>query len=133
MEDSRTKRIVVAGAVVRDGKLLAARRTSPSALAGRWELPGGKVDPGESPQAALTRELHEELGVDVTVGERLPGEVELGQGLVLCAWLARLERGEPRPLQDHDQVRWVDVREAPNVDWLEQDRPFVAQAARYLD
>ena len=68
--------LVVGAAVVRDGRVLACRRTAPPAAAGRWEFPGGKVEPGESPDAALVRELHEELGVGATV----------------TAWLDRLGR-----------------------------------------
>ena len=70
-------RLVVGAAVVDDlvrpTRLLAARRTEPSSLAGGWELPGGKVDDGEMPLAALHRELLEELGVEVRVGPHVPG------------------------------------------------------------
>ncbi|MET9965659.1 NUDIX domain-containing protein, partial [Streptomyces sp. NPDC006356] len=58
------QRIVVGAALLAGGRLLAARRSAPEELAGRWELPGGKVEPGEAPEAALVRELREELGVD---------------------------------------------------------------------
>lgn len=70
-----TTRIVVVGAALFDdgGRLLAARRSAPPELAGRWELPGGKVEPGERPDAALVRELREELGVDAETVERVPG------------------------------------------------------------
>src|SRR5690625_6637565 len=70
--------IVVAGAVIGDGALLVAQRGRPPELAGRWELPGGKVAPGESEPAALARELAEELGVaepDVHVGGRIGTDV----------------------------------------------------------
>jgi 8-oxo-dGTP diphosphatase len=59
---------VVGAAIVRDGRVLAARRTHPAETAGRWEFPGGKVEPGETPQAALAREITEELGARVAVG-----------------------------------------------------------------
>ncbi|MCL2732926.1 MAG: NUDIX domain-containing protein, partial [Actinomycetia bacterium] len=58
-------RVVVGGAVLDRGRLLAARRTAPPELAGQWELPGGKVEPGERDEDALVRELREELGVTV--------------------------------------------------------------------
>ena len=60
--------IVVAGALIAGAALLVAQRDRPPELAGLWELPGGKVAPGESDAAGLARELHEELGVEVTVG-----------------------------------------------------------------
>ncbi|MFJ8584949.1 (deoxy)nucleoside triphosphate pyrophosphohydrolase [Streptomyces sp. NPDC093595] len=127
-----TDRVVVAGAVFDGGRLLAARRSAPPALAGRWELPGGKLEPGETAPEALVRELREELGVEIEPGERIPGEWPLAPGYVLQVWTARLLSGEPRPLQDHDELRWLDRRELDSVDWLEQDRPAVSRAARHL-
>ncbi|MBT2527657.1 (deoxy)nucleoside triphosphate pyrophosphohydrolase [Streptomyces sp. ISL-99] len=128
-----TDRVVVVGAAVFDeGRLLAARRSAPPELAGRWELPGGKVEPGETPEQALVRELREELGVETDVLERIPGEWPLKPGYVLHVWTARLLSGTPRPLQDHDDLRWLRPHEADSVDWLPQDRPAVAEAVRRL-
>jgi 8-oxo-dGTP diphosphatase len=128
-----TDRVVVVGAAVFDeGRLLAARRSAPPELAGRWELPGGKVEPGESPEQALVRELREELGVDADVLDRIPGEWPLKPGYVLQVWTVRLLSGTPRPLQDHDAMRWLLPHEADTVDWLSQDRPAVAEAVRRL-
>ena len=113
-------------ALVRDGRLLAARRSAPADVAGRWELPGGKVDPGESESAALVRECREELGVEVVAGEGVGPEVPLKDGYVLRARLARLAGGEPAPLEDHDALRWLGPEELDEVDWLDADRPVVA-------
>ncbi|MER5962874.1 (deoxy)nucleoside triphosphate pyrophosphohydrolase [Streptomyces sp. NPDC002057] len=124
--------VVVAGALYDRGRLLAARRSAPVELAGRWELPGGKLEPGESPEEALVRELREELGVEVEPGERIPGEWPLKPGYVLRVWTARLLSGEPRPLEDHDALRWLARSELDSVDWLDQDRPAVAEAALRL-
>ncbi|MCX5228427.1 (deoxy)nucleoside triphosphate pyrophosphohydrolase [Streptomyces sp. NPDC006553] len=124
--------VVVAGALYDRGRLLAARRSAPVELAGRWELPGGKLEPGESPEEALVRELREELGVEVEPGERIPGEWPLKPGYVLRVWTARLLSGEPRPLEDHDALRWLTRSDLDSVDWLDQDRPAVAEAARWL-
>ncbi|NBM15873.1 (deoxy)nucleoside triphosphate pyrophosphohydrolase [Streptomyces sp. GC420] len=131
MQHSETAvRVVVGGALFdAGGRLLAARRSAPPELAGRWELPGGKLEPGESAEQALVRELREELGVEAEPLERVPGEWPLGRGYVLRVWTARLVSGEPRPLQDHDQLRWLAPAEIHDVDWLDQDRPAVAEAA----
>ncbi|WP_399086390.1 (deoxy)nucleoside triphosphate pyrophosphohydrolase [Streptomyces sp. BBFR2] len=127
-----TVRVVVGGAVLDRGRLLAARRSAPPALAGRWELPGGKVEDGESPEQALVRELREELGVEAEPLEPIEGEWPLRPGFVLRVWAAKLVSGEPRPLQDHDELRWLEPAEELSVDWLDQDRPAVAAAMRLL-
>ncbi|MGW6546039.1 (deoxy)nucleoside triphosphate pyrophosphohydrolase [Streptomyces massasporeus] len=129
-----SERIVVGAALVEDGRLLAARRSAPVELAGRWELPGGKVEPGEKADAALARELREELGVDAEVGERVPGEWPLRAPYVLHVWTARLRPGSatPEPLQDHDELRWLGPEEIWDVPWLDQDVPAVRQALAHL-
>ncbi|WNI17515.1 (deoxy)nucleoside triphosphate pyrophosphohydrolase [Actinacidiphila sp. ITFR-21] len=127
-----TAGVVVGGALLHGGRLLAARRTAPAELAGRWELPGGKVERGETPAQALVRELREELGVAVLPLERVPGEWALPSGHILHVWTASLVQGAPRALQDHDLLRWVTADEARGLDWLEPDRPAVAWAARRL-
>ena len=123
-------RVVVGAAIVRDGRVLAARRSAPPELAGGWEFPGGKVEPGES-ESSLVRECREELGVRVTVGELL-GSAPLSRGFVLHVYLAALVAGEPRPLQDHDELRWLAADELDSVDWLPAERPALAAVAALL-
>ncbi|MGV9564339.1 (deoxy)nucleoside triphosphate pyrophosphohydrolase [Streptomyces sp. NPDC003480] len=113
--------VVVGAALLDDDRLLAARRSAPPELAGRWELPGGKVEPGETPEHALVRELREELGVTAAPIGRVPGEWPLKAGYVLRVWTARLLAGRPEPLQDHDALRWLTPDEIWDVDWLDQD------------
>ena len=119
------ERIVVGAALYDDGRLLAARRSAPPELAGGWELPGGKVEPGERCEDALVRELREELGVEAAPVERVPGEWPLAKGYVLRVWTARLVSGEPEPLEDHDALRWLAPDEVWSVDWLAADVPAV--------
>jgi mutator protein MutT len=116
--------VVVGAAVVRRGAVLAARRTSPPEAAGRWELPGGKVEPGETPEVAVVRELAEELGCTVAVTGWLDGQARIRPGLVLTVALARIVEGEPEPVE-HDEVRWLTAARLHDVDWLEPDRPFL--------
>ncbi|MEV1063254.1 NUDIX domain-containing protein [Streptomyces sp. NPDC050263] len=130
-----TERIVVVGAALLDGgRLLAARRSAPPELAGRWELPGGKVEKGEAPEAALVRELREELGVEAETVERVPGEWPLRSPYVLQVWTARLRSGSPaaQPLQDHDALRWLTPDDVWDVDWLDQDVPAVRETLTRL-
>jgi 8-oxo-dGTP diphosphatase len=116
----------VAGvAIVRHGRVLAARRTEPTEHAGRWEFPGGKVDPGESDEAAAVREIREELDCEIEVVRRLPGEQPLARGLVLRVYEATIRAGEPTP-HEHDAIRWLAPEQLDDVDWLAAELPFVA-------
>jgi 8-oxo-dGTP diphosphatase len=124
-------RPVVGAAIIRDGRVLAARRTSPAAAAGRWEFPGGKVEPGETSEEALVREVAEELGCRVAVTGWLAGEVRIGAAHVLTVATARLLVGEPDPVE-HDVVRWLGATKLGEVDWLEADRPFLAELREIL-
>jgi 8-oxo-dGTP diphosphatase len=119
---------VVGAAIVRDGRVLAARRTTPPEAAGRWEFPGGKVEPGETPDAALVREIAEELGCTIQVEAWLPGEVAISERHTLTVARVRVVDGEPVP-HEHDAVRWLGPDELGDVDWLEPDRPFLEHLA----
>ena len=119
-------RLVVGAALLRNGCVLAARRTSPAAAAGRWELPGGKVEPGETPEVALVREVTEELRCRVEVVGWLAGRATIDATHVLAIAVARLLDGEPDPVE-HDRVRWLTADELGEVDWLESDRPFLPE------
>ena len=117
---------VVGGAVLRDGRVLASRRTEPPRLAGLWEFPGGKVEPGEDDVSALVRELREELRVEVEVGERLGDDLPIGATAVLRVYVCRLLAGEPA-LVDHDEHRWLGADDLLDVPWIPVDLPLVEQ------
>jgi 8-oxo-dGTP diphosphatase len=112
---------VVVGVALTDpaGRVLAARRS-----AGGWELPGGKVEPGESEPAAAVRECAEELGVLVEVDGRLPGSQPCGERHLLRVWTGRILAGTPQR-REHAELRWVARDELAGLDWLPADRPFV--------
>lgn len=125
MISSQDRRCVVGAALVRQGRVLAARRTSPPALAGRWELPGGKVEPGESPTEALAREVKEELGIAATVVLWLDGAVPIDDDLELRIAVVETDE-EPEP-NEHDRLVWLALDDLDDVDWLDSDRPFLPQ------
>jgi 8-oxo-dGTP diphosphatase len=116
--------VVVGAAIVRHGRLLATRRMTPEWLAGGWELPGGKLEPGESALEACVREVREELSCEINPARRLPGEQILSQGFVLQVYEAELVAGEPVP-HEHDAIRWLGPEELDQLAWLPADLPFV--------
>ena len=125
--------LVVGVAVVRAGRVLAARRSYPADAAGRWEFPGGKVDDDETPDAALVREIAEELGCTIAVTDWLEPEVRIRDDLVLRVGVGVLVDGEPVPRHgDHDAVRWLGADQLDQVDWLPADRPFTGLLAKRL-
>jgi len=121
---------VVGAAIVRDGRCLAAQRGPEMRLPGKWEFPGGKVEDGEDPRAALAREVREELGLEIEVGELLGTGSDAGSDAAsdvavrLDVYLAAVSGGELR-LLEHAAVRWLTLGEIDTVDWAEADRPLL--------
>ena len=123
--------IVVAGALIAGATLLVAQRERPPELAGLWELPGGKVAQGETDAAGLARELHEELGVEVTVGDRLGDDVALNETTTLRAYRVTQTGGALQP-NDHRALRWVTVDELDDLAWVPADRAWLGELTRAL-
>ena len=123
----------VVGVALLDGRrVLAARRAFPSHLAGSWEFPGGKVEPGEDPAATAVREIAEELGCGIEVTGWLEGESLVQSSLLLRIATARLTDGDPVPAE-HDAVRWLRADQLDAVPWAEADVPFLPTVRDLLD
>ncbi|GAA2075448.1 (deoxy)nucleoside triphosphate pyrophosphohydrolase [Actinomadura alba] len=123
--------VVVGAAIIEDGRLLSAQRAEPAELAGGWEFPGGKVDPGESDEDALIRECVEELGVKVKLTDRVGGDWPLGRQSILRVWTAEILEGRPQALE-HTALRWLTADELYDVDWLPGDLPLVEEVRTRL-
>lgn len=126
-------KVVAAVLVDRQGRLLVAQRPSGKWAAGRWEFPGGKVEPDEDEATAVVRELREELGVRVDAQQRLGEFVHDYGDRTVCIglWLVLRHEGEPRGL-DGQALRWVTVEALSGIDLLEADLPMVPVLAAAL-
>ena len=126
---------VVCG-IIRDkrGRLLAGLRPKGKHLGGLWELPGGKVDPGETPEEALVRELREELGILVGVGlalEPISWEYESG-GIRLLSYACEILEGELVAMS-HERIAWVGLDELEEYQWAPADVPVLTQIKWHID
>lgn len=130
------KKLVVAAAFMRgeggEAQVFAAARAYPQELRGLYELPGGKVEPGERPSDALVREIREELGCDIELGQPVLSKDEDGAWPVLggrrmLVWLAR-PIGSPQVGDGHLEARWVAASDLHEIAWIEPDVPIVEAA-----
>ncbi|MET3428782.1 8-oxo-dGTP diphosphatase [Actinoplanes tereljensis] len=123
----KSRKVIVAAAIITDGRVLACERSAPAEVAGRWEFPGGKVEPGETDEQALARECVEELGVRVEVGDRIGPDVSLAHGrAVLRVFAVTLLGGDQPQALEHTAMRWLSADELDSVPWLPADKPIVA-------
>lgn len=121
-------RIHVVGAAIRaENRILAAQRGPAMSLAGEWEFPGGKVEPGESPHDALAREILEELGVEVDVGDLIARSTFTTKDRIidLDVYWCEIRGGSLHPTE-HSELRWLTFAELDTVDWAAADIPIVA-------
>lgn len=133
MKPYRTE--VVAAVIERDGRVLVCQRKRSDSHPLKWEFPGGKVEPGESPEAALQRELEEELAIQARIGPQIARyEYSYGERppLLLMFYRVMAFSGEPVNLV-FEQIRWEPAFALPNLDFLEGDLEFVRKLAISTD
>jgi len=117
---------VTAGIIEENGMVLIARRKPGKHMGGKWEFPGGKVEPGESPEQSLARELDEELSVRAHVGKFLCTAFFEADGVSLELLVYRVDRVEGKPsLREHDEIRWVRPEQLASYDLADSDRMVV--------
>ena len=118
--------VVVAGLIIRNGRLLIAQRPVGKHMAGKWEFPGGKIERGETPEQAIERELREELGITVRAGREYDAVHHCypEKEILLLFYRCRLISGEPAAIEEAD-VRWIAEDELRAFDWAEADRPVI--------
>ncbi|MBM7516311.1 (deoxy)nucleoside triphosphate pyrophosphohydrolase [Nocardioides nitrophenolicus] len=124
---------VVGAVIVQDGLVLCARRGPGGDAGGSWEFPGGKVEPGETPAAALAREIREELGCVVEVGGPVTTTRHVGSSVVvvLSTYWCRVLSGSPAPVE-HAAIRWLRPDRLDELDWAPADLPAVELVGRSL-
>jgi 8-oxo-dGTP diphosphatase len=122
---------VVAALILKDDQILACQRTRHQPMPLKWEFPGGKIEEGEQPRAALRRELEEELGIEATIGNevaRILHEYPSGGAVELRFFEVHNYQGEVEN-RIFREIRWVDRSELPALDFLEADRQLVRDLA----
>lgn len=125
---NKTMHIHVTCAIIeRDGLVLATRRSAAMSMPLKWEFPGGKIDPGESPEACLRREIHEELSIQVSVGKNLPVSTYHYPAITISLYpfICAIEAGEI-VLHEHAAIAWLSPVKLHTLEWAEADVPVLA-------
>ena len=127
---ARSRKLVVAALMRREGRVLMSRRRADQSMPLLWEFPGGKVEPGEAPEVALAREVHEELGCAVAVGaiREVVFHAYPDFDLYMLVYTCEIVEGTPRPLQVAE-LAWVELARLPTLALLPADLPLARQLA----
>jgi len=122
---------VTAAIIIKDGKLLIAQRLKGDALAHKWELPGGKIEEGETPEECLERELLEEFSVQIKVGEFIIKSIYHYDhiSIELLAFLIEEIIGE-FIINDHEEIEWISVDEVGYYDFADADKPIINEITK---
>jgi 8-oxo-dGTP diphosphatase len=125
--------LVTAAIIQKDEKILIARRSSHKHMGGMWELPGGKIEEQETPELCLQRELREELGIEVEVGEFfMDNQHNYGDKVVLLkAFFCELINGTPM-LHDHDEIKWIEKEDFTDYQFAPADIPIMLALEKRL-
>ncbi|MFB0829924.1 8-oxo-dGTP diphosphatase MutT [Brevibacillus laterosporus] len=127
------KQVDVVGAVIINDnqKILSALRSQQMSLPGMWEFPGGKIEKGEKPQESLIREIEEELGCQIEVGELISDSVyEYPTVKVrLITYFAKVVSGEPMA-SEHEELRWITANELHSLKWAPADLPTIEKLSK---
>jgi 8-oxo-dGTP diphosphatase len=127
------KRQVTAAVIEKDGKILIAQRRKGHTLGGKWEFPGGKIEPGETAEVCLKRELKEEFDIEAEIGKFIIAS-KFRYCMVpieLLAYRAKHLSGEFK-INEHEDVRWVDPSEFGSYDFMPADKPIVEMLSENL-
>ena len=128
MDAKKRELFVVAGAIIKDGKVFSAQRGNSGKTAFKWEFPGGKINPGETPEQALARELLEELSIKVKVYELIYQVVDEYDDVILHIDTYRCELLSGTPtLSEHIALAWSNKEELDKLEFSPADDPVLAK------